>query len=239
VGGALLARFGIQAVYHYAPLHYLPPIARRGALLSKERLKKAGYSESHFRSTSQRQDITRGFGRFVHLTLDAHPPILQAKLGKGFPHFKIAVPTVDIEQHGYSLCRFNIAKARYFRGAKQEPPESAANGRYYDGLALPIARTKEEIGNLLRLNLGQNMIEVLVRDQLPLSTGTRFTFFHREDLLVAQEIRDVLGSRYALGPDDRLEYQPNPKYQSLVRKAIESSLKDSSWFGNGLEFDRV
>jgi len=75
---------GVRALYHYAPLHYLPFIARSAALLSKLGLRREGFPEKHFRSTSYRQDMARGFERFVHLTIDPHPPILQAKLKRGF-----------------------------------------------------------------------------------------------------------------------------------------------------------
>src|SRR5882672_2917564 len=167
----LLCRGGVAAIYHYAPLHYLPFIARRAALLSKEKLRRAGFSENHFRSTSKRQDISRGFDRYVHLTLDAHPPILQAKLAKGFPHFEIGIPAQAVEQRDYLLCRFNIAKTRYFRGARQAPEESAQNGKYYGDFCLPVARTEMERGDLFAANYGRRMIEVLVEDEIPLSAS--------------------------------------------------------------------
>jgi len=236
----LLSQFGITAIYHYAPLHYLPFIARRGALLSKAALRREGFADSHLRSTSSAQDAQRGFSNFVHLTLDAHPPILKAKLARGFPHFEVSVPATHFSKVEYLLCRFNTAKTRYFRGARREPPESDRNGRYYEEMRLPVAKTAAQQEALLRLNYGQQMIEVLVRDQLPLGQGTSFRFFHRDDVASAADVLRVLGmTTYALEMDEQLEYVPSSKYRQAVTKALARATADPAWLGDGLEFDRV
>lgn len=235
----VLASGGVTTVYHYAPLHYLPFIVRRSALLSKGLLSRAGFSDRHFRSTSKRQDIKRGFASFVHLTLDAHPPILVAKLAKGFPHFEIAIPVHDVEQREYLLCRFNIAKARYFRGALKAPEESPANGKYRDDLALPVARTEQERADLFRLNFGRNMIEVLIPHEISLGSATALRFFHSEDLAIARQVTDTLAVAYRLELDGRVKYTPSSTYKAAVRAGIARALEDETWLGDGLEFDRI
>ena len=106
---------GVEWVHHYAPLHYLPFIARARALLSKPSLRKAGFAASHFRTKSRKHDVGRGFGKYAFLTLDPQPQILRAKLAAGFPHVAIAIPAVAVEAATYSLCRFNVAMTRYLR----------------------------------------------------------------------------------------------------------------------------
>lgn len=58
----MLDEFGINQVYHSAPLHYLVFIARSKSLRSKPSLIKAGFEETHFRSKSKTLDRSRGFG---------------------------------------------------------------------------------------------------------------------------------------------------------------------------------
>lgn len=236
----MLSAFGIATVFHYAPLHYLPFIARRGALLSKVELRNQGFARTHLRSTSSEQDERRGFSHYVHLTLDPHPPILRAKLARGFPHFEVAIPVVHLAKLEYLLCRFNIAKTRYFRGARSEPPESEKNGRYYDVMRLPVARTELEREALLRLNYGQGMIEVLVRDQMPLGQGTSFRFFHEDDLTSAIEALGALDiDQYALQLDEQLHYKASANHRRAVSQALARAVADPAWLGEGLEFDRV
>jgi hypothetical protein len=236
----LLAQFGVSRIYHYAPLHYLPFIARRGALLSKTELRRLGFRDSHFRTTSRAQDEQRGFARYVHLTLDAHPPILLAKLEGGFPHFEVAIPAARFDALDYSLCRFNIAKTRYLRGGRQEPPECDQNGRYYGDMRLPIATTLEERKALLRHNYGKNMIEVLVPEQLPLVEGTAFRFFDDDDLACARQVlHDLSVEIYRLERDARLQYGPSAQHREAVRQVLLRAVADPSWLGSGLEFDRV
>jgi hypothetical protein len=239
-GGALLSDFGITAVFHYAPLHYLPFIARRRALLSKAELRRLGFGEGHFRSTSAGQDEQRGFSRYVHLSLDAHPPILRAKLARGFPHFEVSVPAGAFTGIDYLLCRFNIAKTRYFRGAKTEPVECARNGRYQNGMRLPVAKSAAERQALLELNYPQTMVELLVLDELPLHNGTSFRFFHSGDFSCAGRVLESLGvADYQLEIDSQLQYEPAADHHRAVEDAIARALADANWRGSGLEFDRL
>src|ERR1051326_4364375 len=105
----------ISVVYHYTPLHYLPFIAMKRALLSKPSLRLLGFADTHFRSTSRRADEERGFGEYIHFALESRPPILLAKLAAGFPHLELAVPADVVEAQGFHLCRYNIAKTRVLR----------------------------------------------------------------------------------------------------------------------------
>src|ERR1700720_2235867 len=77
---ALLSNHGVRLVYHCAPLHYLPFIARSRAVLSKPSLQKAGFGPSHLRPMSRDLDVERGFGSYAHLTLDDGPESLKSKV---------------------------------------------------------------------------------------------------------------------------------------------------------------
>lgn len=236
----VLSQHEINSVFHYSPLHYLTFVARHRQLLSKPALINIGFKEHHFRSTSYKQDMKRGFAEFVHMTLDPHPPILRAKLAAGFPHFELQVPSTAVECGEFALCRFNIAKTRYFRGAKQEPPETPANGRYYDGKLIPIARTSAERLDLFSANFNVNMIEVLVPDRLSLPDETIVTLYHPEDLNIAEQIQHALGTPWQLRlMDVGGIYERNTRYARQVREFVARTLDADDWTGNGLEFDRV
>lgn len=237
--GVPLQSFGIAQTYHYAPLHYLPFILRAGALMSKSELRRAGFANSHFRSTSSRQDEARGFADFVHLSTLAHPPILKAKLAGGFPHFEISIASPIIEQHGYLLCRFNIAKTRYFRGALQEPPESRANGKYLGSMALPVASTDDEKRGLLEENNRSAMIEVLVRDRIQLPAPVELTAFSRPDALAIEEIAQSLGVAVSVFLEDSLSYTADDGKRRAVFESITRAMTELDWKGNGLDFDRM
>lgn len=230
---------GIKRVFHYAPLHYLPFILRSEHLFSKQELLRLGYQNSHFRRTSAAQDQKRGFAAFVHTTTSAQPPILKAKLRGGFPHIEIAVPTELVEDCDYLLCRFNIAKTRYFRGALQEPLESAENGRYVESLRLPVALTDQERRDLLRLNLGKRMVEVLVRDKLPLSKPVSLTVFSDWDAVIAREVAERLAVQVNIDCDRTLEYPTVSSLRKAVMTCLDLAVTDADWKGNGLDFDSV
>jgi hypothetical protein len=236
----VLTQHEVNSVFHYSPLHYLYYVARDRRLLSKPELMKIGFKEQHFRSTSYKQDKKRGFEEYIHLTIDAHPPILKAKLKGGFPHFELEIPSLAIERVEFHLCRFNIAKTRYLLGAKQAPIESPQNGRYYDDKKIPIAQTHAERLALFEANFNKNMIEVLVPNILELPDSTIVTLFHAEDLDIAQELMQRIGVKWQL----RLEnlddvYKRKPENVQRVQSFIAQALDDPNWKGNGLEFDRV
>jgi len=236
----MLIKNKISYVFHYVPLHYLTFIAREKKLLSKEKLTELGFDDSHFRSTSKRQDRSRGFNDCIHLAVDPLPRILLAKLKSGFPHFEIEIPSTVIENNEFHLCRFNIAKARYFRGAKQSPEESDKNGRYYGDRALPIAANDDEKEKLLTHNYGVNMIEVLVPGELLLPDNIVIRLFSKFDYDLAKSVLNNLGVRWSLElSQTEIDYGESKVYKDSVALYLERSLNESDWMGDGLEFDRV
>lgn len=235
-----LSSIGIQNIYHYAPVHYLPFIARTKKLLSKSQLRNLGFSEHHFRRTSFRQDQKRGFDEYIHLTLDEYPNILSAKLSRGFPHLKVSISVDDIESTEFHLCRYNIAKSRYLKNGKKSPPESPATGRYYHNKTLPIAITTSEKTDLLAANYPKKMIEVLVPQCLVLSKWTAIELFHEQDLELIGRICEAIPVEWAikLCPVN-YRYNREFKYAIAVEKFIANALKDPYWKGNGLDYDKI
>ena len=235
----LLTQNGVAALYHYAPLHYLPFIARERALLSKPKLRSRGFESTHFRSTSRKSDEDRGFGDYVHLALEAHPPILEAKLVAGFPHIELLVPAAAVEAHGFHLCRYNIAKTRHLRrDGSNGFAESTTNGRYYPGKQIPMAQTSEECKFLFHANVGRSVVEVLVPHGLNLPENTVVTCFHPEDQDVTSKVLSAVGVDWKIELSDR-RYTPRAAYVEQVHSFLNRSLVEPAWHGDGLEFDRV
>lgn len=237
----LLKQHGVDHIYHFAPLHYLPFIAHTLQLKSKPVLTTDGYRTSHFRSTSAHIDAERGFANYVHLSTDPYPPILRAKLRSGFPHFGIEVRCAEFVDIEYDLCRFNIAKTRYLRrGEKPGFPESNSNGRYYGELQIPVARSHEEKDRLLKARKGDPMIEVLIQDRLHLNGTVQIKTYCEKDQTIAQDVLDRLGVSWTLEPVDAASaYIRSEAYAADVDHFIEAAMCDLQWRGNGLEFDRV
>jgi hypothetical protein len=236
-----LTAHGIESVFHYAPLHYLVFIARSKALLAKTELIRRGYTAGHFRSTSHRQDISRGFEDFVHLTLDGFPPIFAAKLKRGFPHFTIRVPAAALDGVEFDLCRYNIARTRYLRrNGKPGPKECSANGFYHGKMQVPIARGNVGCEALLNANCGRNMIEVLVFRSFSLAEKTSLILHNSDDLAVTVELLDALEVSWEckLAPEEHC-YTANATYRRCVKHFLERSATDEHWMGNGLNFDRL
>lgn len=229
---------GVTEVFHYAPLHYLLFIARSEALLSKTGLLRMGYSPTHFRRTSQRQDQQRGFADYVHLTLRESPPILRAKLDRGFPHFEFRIPVQHLERQTIHLCRYNIARSRYLRRpGKAGPPEDARNGRYHGGKQLPTAETAPECAALLAANKS-GTIEVLVPHKLGLPEDTRLVFFSPDDLKLARTLLRSIrrGWQCELSAT---KYSPNPHHSAEARLFLTRAFAEPSWRGDGLDFDTL
>jgi hypothetical protein len=237
----MLANHGVQAVFHYAPLHYLVFIARSKALKGKPTLKKEGFKDSHLRTKSRGIDVARGFGSYAHLTLHAAPAILKAKLHAGFPHISVAAPVTAVDAVPFSLCRYNVAMARQLRhDGVGGFPESPINGRYYNGHQLPIARTPEDMSSMLNHHLAVGtMIEVLVHGDLPLPDGTRIICYANVDADIAQGVFDELESSWKIEVrEPPSTYARNDHFAKAVSDFTELALNDASWRGNGLEFDK-
>ena len=238
---AVLGEAGVERVFHYTPLHYLPFIGRSQSLQNKPSLKAAGFAANHLRSMSNAQDVARGFGDYAHLTLEQHPRILRAKLSAGFPHVEIAVPTEAVDTSPFSLCRFNVAMTRQLRrDGKSGFPKSATNGRYYPGHEIPIARTDEDKRAMLDAHLANSMIEVLVHGDLDLPEATHIRTFSAADTRAAKDILDRVGVPWTvIETDPPSEYPRSAAYAKQVDVFIERALADPTWRGDGLEFDRV
>lgn len=237
----LLGQHGIGRVYHFAPLHYLPFIAQDRQLKSKPVLELDGFATSHFRSTSAHIDIQRGFRNYVHLSTHPEPPILQAKLRAGFPHFGLELRTSDFTEIPYDLCRFNIAKTRQLRrDGKPGFPESDANGRYYDGLQIPIARSPYEKDRMLSVREGDPMIEVLINERVLLNGTVTLLTYGEEDQNIAQNVIEHLDLHWEVTASElSCPYARSAAYAGSVENFIEKALSDLTWRGNGLEFDQV
>lgn len=234
-----LVTHGIELVYHVAPLHYLPFIARSNSLKSKATLRQEGFAETHFRSKSKHLDAQRGFGDYVHLSTVGRPPILGAKLSGGFPHICLSVPTTSLNGVDFDLCRYNVAMSRQLRrDGRPGFAEGPANGWYYDNHQIPIARTEGEQGQLIQSRNGE-MLEVLVKPPFPLPNNTRVSVFSGRDRETALNILEQVNAAWIVSLANAPEYQARPQYLEACEQFIETSLEDENWRGNGLEFDRV
>jgi hypothetical protein len=235
----LLARNGVNAVFHYAPVHYLVFVTRAKALLSKDELIRRGFTRSHFRRTSQRTDRERGFSKYVHLTVNAFPKILRAKLKAGFPHFEFRIPAGYIDTTSFHLCRYNIAKSRNPKLGKSPAPEGPATGYYQSGKLIPTAETLEECESLLKANLGTNMIEVLIPDELRLPNETELIFFSESDIELARDLLREMNVAWRVGVAAGYTYTAASFYRTKVEQFLERARQRPEWKGDGLDFDRL
>ncbi len=230
---------GIEVVYHVAPLHYLPFIARSKGLKSKKELRSEGFEETHFRSKSWHLDVQRGFGDYVHLSTIGRPPILRAKLSAGFPHVCLSIPAYALNGLDFDLCRYNIAMTRKLRrGGKQGFEEGPASGRYYESKEIPIARTEGEQRQLIQARKG-DMLEVLVKPPVPLPNNTQVFVFGRKDRDLSKVILEQSLCPWGVSLANTPEYQARPDYMNACERYIEMSLSDEEWRGNGLDYDKV
>ena len=238
----ILEIYKVERIHHCAPLHYLPFICTSNALLSKPSLRRAGFHLSHFRSTSSRHDVARGFGNFVHLTLASYSKILEARLAAGFPHIDLAIPADSVETAGYSLCRFNVAMTRFLRrNGKSGFPESPSNGRYYGEQHVPTARTNADKKAMLQEHLHSGtIIEVLINRALVLPRDRVVVCFDEADSELAQRIVKRIGLPWSIVTEEPPgRYPRNSAYAGAVEKFVERALADPAWRGDGLEFDKV
>lgn len=238
---SLLSEEGVDVVHHYTPLHYLPFVARDGALLTKPTLAARGFAPTHLRSKSSRHDVARGFGGYGFLTLEKHPRILAAKLKGGFPHIDIIVPADALESATFDLCRYNVAMTRYLRrGPTPGFPESETNGRYYGGHQIPVARTDNDKRAMLRKHYDNTMIELLIHDDLALPEDTCIQVYSPEDQVLAAAALSAAEQPWNLelvSPPGA--YPRSTGYAQAVDEFVQQALNDPTWLGNGLEFDRV
>lgn len=238
---SLLSDAGVDLVFHYAPLHYLPFIARSSKLLSKPALRDAGFGADHCRSKSSRSDVARGFGKYAFLTIDLHPRILDAKLKAGFPHFGIAVPSSAIDNVDYALSRFNVAMTRRLRRDNMPGWQaSSTNGRYYGNQQIPVAKNESDKRELLNVHLNRSMIEVLIENEFTLPDDTKIVVYSDADVILAQDCLNKIKIGWQIEKKSPpSNYGHNKKHRDNVDAFIKKALSDETWRGNGLEFDRV
>ncbi len=229
----------IDLVFHIAPLHYLPFIARSKFLKSKVTLREDGFAKSHFRSKSGHLDVQRGFGDYIHLSTVGYPPILEAKLAAGFPHICLSIPATVLQGVEFALCRFNVAMSRQLRrDGKPGFAEGPANGSYYGKHQIPIARTEVEQQQLIQARNGE-MLEVLVKPPVSLPDNTRVSVFSADDREIAMTVLEKSNAEWSVSLANAPGYRACPQYSKACSQFIETSLDDETWRGNGLEFDRV
>jgi hypothetical protein len=234
----LLISRGHRYVYHCAPLHYLLFIVRSESLLSKVELRRLGFADSHFRSTSRGPDEQRGFSNYVHLTITSYPDILLAKLKAGFPHFAVRVPVAALYAHVVHMCRYNIAKTRNLRSGKRPSPEGDDSGWYHGQKEIPTAETFKECETMLANNAPQN-IEVLVMGKLLLPNDTELVFFKTADYEAAKSVLKPMNLRWRLRFAEDLSYTPNGRYVLRVKRYLDRAAAEPNWQGDGLGFDCV
>jgi len=237
----LFSSFGINAVHHYAPLHYLPFIARSGALKTRPTLRRDGFDDRHFRSMSSRSDEARGFGNCLFMTIDSSPRILKAKLKAGFPHIALQILPASVESVPFSLSRYNIAMTRRLRrNGDPGHSESDTNGRYYDRAQVPVARTPNDQRALLGHHVPKGtMVEIIVYADLLLPNETMVVCYSSDDALLARKILNQTGCSWGIKLEETFRYPRNDVYISSVVSFVERALAEPDWLGNGLEFDRV
>lgn len=164
-----------EYVFHVSPLQYLVFILRTKKLLSKTELLIKGFQENHFRTTSGRTDVKRGFFNFVHCSNKECAPILISKLSLGYQHIEYVFPSSILPDNSYLLCRYNIAKNR---GLFQE---SNTNGYCYEDFKIPVAKTVYEKNSLLERYAYTNHIEILIEDFVILPEETKVRTFREKD----------------------------------------------------------
>lgn len=233
----LSSSFGIRHVFHATPLHYLPFIARARCLLARPKLQAHGYQRSHFRSTSHSSDVARGFGDRVFLSMASAMPLLQSKLGRGFPHIRLDIPLSALERTEFDLCRYNVAKNRsnLRHQLTFDISDGQANGRYYPGKQLPVARSFAEKKVMLRGH-GTKRIEVQVKDVVSLPNGVTVTCFSQADQVLADQIVGKCDCHWKT----MLEvgnYPRSERFGKQVETFCRRALSEPDWKGDGLEFD--
>lgn len=237
----LLVDTGVLDVSHYTPLHYLPFIVRTRSLMSKRSLRENGYAPSHFRSSSHRQDVDRGFDDYVHLTLEQEPNILKAKLAAGFPHIAFCVSAAFVDTVETSLCRSNVAKTRNLRrDGMPGYPANDRNGQYYGEHQIPIARSaREKVAMLTHPQNKQTMIEVLVHGALTLPGSTKLVCYSAEDAAIVSDVLSQLLCGWHMEVDPAPPFYPRSAiHVRAVADFLARALNEPDWHGRGLKFDR-
>ena len=236
---SILIERGIEQIFHVIPLHYLPFIVRSKSLKPKPYLINEGFTTSHFRSKSKHLDEQRGFGDYLHLSSISEPPILEAKLGAGFPHLSLSISVKYLKNIKFDLCRYNIAMTRKLRrGDSAGFNESPENGYYFGDMQIPIARSDQQKSDLILSNPNR-MLELLSKDLVPLGESTSLHVFNSDDRKTVDEVLQKLGCNWTVQVNNALNYTARDQYRDSCNNFIKTCLNNPDWKGNGLEFDKV
>jgi len=199
---------------------------------------ESGFINTHFRKTSQQLDIDRGFGDYVHLSLQEDPPILESKLSKGFPHVQLRIKSTALPKH-FDLCRYNIARTRKVKDGKSAAIEGPKNGYYYEDLRVPVAR---KFSNQIAMIEGSknNMIEVLIPKKLDIDSSTIIECFTVKDVAITNRIIEQLNLPFNIIEKKlKFTYPENHEFRQNVSRQVISFFNDSDWKGDGLDFDKL
>lgn len=225
-------------MFHITPMHYLPRILKTAHLLSKTRLIGNGYSKTHFRTTSRKADISRGFGNYIHLSLQEWPPILESKLTKGFPHVRLKIPSSTLGEN-FELCKYNIARTRKIRDGKSPAKENSKNGHYYDALHVLVVRLKEDQIDMMA-NCKTEMVEVLVKEQLEIDSKTNIQCFSFSDTERVKRLTQQLGCSLNIDQiSPAFSYPQDDNFNAMVTEQIDRYISDTAWKGDGIDFDKL
>ena len=190
----------VDAVYHYAPLHYLIFIARSQSILNRSFPSEGRlYVQSSEVDVAWLLDAVRGFGSYAQLTIDAQPRILRAKACCWLPSHRSQHSCSEIDALRSSLCRFNVAMTlRLKHEGKDGFPESKPTAVTMHGLQIPIARTEADKSTMLKKHLQENtMIEVLVHGDFGLSSETSIICFAKRGSTIARQILSSLDCKWS------------------------------------------
>lgn len=161
-------------LYHAAPLHYLPCIARDGALYAQSVLAGRGIAP---RSTAKRRDRMLGLADYVHLSLRPDTPLLADKVRRGYPHVLLsfdraavlALPETALVPYNAKAWRTRAVFAPVTDAAEREH----LLRRHADGL--------------------YPSLEALVKYGLALTSLAAVSFLSAEECSLTRELFDSLG----------------------------------------------
>ncbi len=228
----------LKSVYHCTPLNYAPFVFRTKGLLSRRQLVDRGFNPCHFRKTSSQCDVDRGFADVVFCTTAPMSELLKAKLKHGFPHYLIEIPTHLLQGKATYLCRYNIARSRYYRGAKREPSCDPDCEFYVKDFRLPVARTDDQKRIMLQKWSNGRVLEILVESRVDFDRYVKLIAFSKED----QSLLGTIAKRLEFQVEIELaefSYVRCAKCAVDVGTSIESALADHRWKGNGLDYDSL
>jgi hypothetical protein len=176
-------------LYHATPLHYLPRILIDGALYPKSVLTDRNIEP---RRTAQRRDLMLGLSNYVHLAMKLHTPLLQHKLGKGYPHAALVYRAAPVlAMAGVGLMTQNTKSWR----------ERSAY--------LPVLDAAEQAALLKQWSLGRRQgLEVLVPYGLSMEYLSEIVFFSPEHRDVIFAFTRAAGQTQPLTMDASTGFKP-------------------------------